>query len=441
MNIDRKQIVQIIKTELQELGMFQLSISIGSLIKKIEYVNDPNFSTIGINDKGCLYINKSFLKKIKNTKFLVFVLLHEILHPVFGDTAKMKLIEPKVRPIANIAMDARINSFLYSLFSQEQEINEGFKNLYNKATIKNPILSLVSPVHKKNAKSYLRMWNTIWCTGNGQKKYTYEQIFELIIDNIDTVKKEVQQLLIGSIHNKSIKDKISSKKCKEIHEYIKTDIKNSNIHNSIKGKLINILENQSIINTNILKKYATSKSKNKIKSFFNLPSRQIHTPVPIKPCNKDIFMTAMGHTPIFWKNTVSSKKQTSFNLAIYMDVSGSYINKTPQVAGLLSRLDRSLKEIFCFSNIIDTISMDDLRTSNVKTTYGTDFNCVAEHIIENNFNSIIIFTDGYANIRTNLANKLKGQLKKCMVIFLDDSRTKDNFFSNNYDSCNLKDII
>ena len=41
------------------------------------------------------------------------------------------------------------------------------------------------------------------------------------------------------------------------------------------------------------------------------------------------------------------------------------------------------------------------------TTYGTDFDCIAEHMLEHNMDKAVILTDGYASMSPGITERLK----------------------------------
>ena len=43
----------------------------------------------------------------------------------------------------------------------------------------------------------------------------------------------------------------------------------------------------------------------------------------------------------------------------------------------------------------------------VHTTYGTDFDCIAEHMLEHNMDKAVILTDGYASMSPGNTERLK----------------------------------
>ncbi|GAG46163.1 unnamed protein product, partial [marine sediment metagenome] len=99
---------------------------------------------------------------------------------------------------------------------------------------------------------------------------------------------------------------------------------------------------------------------------------------------------------------------------VYLDVSGSVKEYLPEIIGAIAKLSEEIPTLYLFSNQIVESTMKDLIRGNIKTTGGTDFNCVARSIMGKNFKKAVVVTDGYAN----LDNKLSEELKKKKVSIL-----------------------
>jgi len=70
----------------------------------------------------------------------------------------------------------------------------------------------------------------------------------------------------------------------------------------------------------------------------------------------------------------------------------------PEIIGLLRSLKAELKTIFLFSNKVVEVPFPTLLAGQVQTTYGTDFDCIAEHVLANPYDKAVIRTDGYASM-------------------------------------------
>ena len=94
---------------------------------------------------------------------------------------------------------------------------------------------------------------------------------------------------------------------------------------------------------------------------------------------------------------------------MYLDVSGSVNQHLPEIIGLLRSLRAELMSIFLFSNKVVEVPFRTLLAGQVQTTYGTDFDCIAEHVLTNRFDKAVILTDGYASMPKENQEQLKGR--------------------------------
>ena len=87
--------------------------------------------------------------------------------------------------------------------------------------------------------------------------------------------------------------------------------------------------------------------------------------------------------------------------------------------------------------------MQELSDGKFKTTGGTDFDCVANHILgHKEINKIIIFTDGYADIYKADKEQLTTQLKDAAIVYFGESVNKNNFFDKQYNKAfNLEEVL
>lgn len=75
----------------------------------------------------------------------------------------------------------------------------------------------------------------------------------------------------------------------------------------------------------------------------------------------------------------------------------------------------------------------------VQTTYGTDFDCIGEHVLANRLEKAVILTDGYASLKSDLQAELKRKEVKILTVLFG---TKDNCpeFAPLGDVVDLEDI-
>jgi hypothetical protein len=103
------------------------------------------------------------------------------------------------------------------------------------------------------------------------------------------------------------------------------------------------------------------------------------------------------------------------SIACYIDVSGSQDHVIPKVVEAVMRYKKHVgNEVYCFSTLVSDTHVKKLR-SDIYSTGGTDFNPVAEHILENKFKSVIILTDGHACLSQENIEKIKNRNIKITI--------------------------
>jgi len=121
--------------------------------------------------------------------------------------------------------------------------------------------------------------------------------------------------------------------------------------------------------------------------------------VVCRPGRRDLFMMALGLPPLFYSQPVYCRGEEDHRVHLYIDVSASTRQLQPFLYGLALHLGDLIGEpAYLFSNRVWEVSLGDLSRGVVRTTRGTDFNCVAEHAAENRFQKILVVTDGMAGI-------------------------------------------
>ena len=152
-----------------------------------------------------------------------------------------------------------------------------------------------------------------------------------------------------------------------------------------------------------------------------------HSPIPIYPSKRDLVLLASGVWPCYFHNHACRMTSRDRGLAIYLDVSGSVNEHLPKILGVLRSLRNELTTIFQFINKVVETSFETLLNGNIQTTYGTDFDCIARHILDHGFDKAVIITDGYASMSDGLKHQLKNYGLVTLTILFDDAQTCEDF--------------
>lgn len=120
---------------------------------------------------------------------------------------------------------------------------------------------------------------------------------------------------------------------------------------------------------------------------------------------------------------------------VYLDVSGSMMHILPHLLGLILPYVRSGQaEIFQFSNIVEPMPLEELKIARLRSTGGTDINCVLRHAVnaKPRIHRALILTDGYTGFpRLDLAQQVSEQNIRIHAVLPPHMSTRDQ----------LKDIV
>jgi hypothetical protein len=149
--------------------------------------------------------------------------------------------------------------------------------------------------------------------------------------------------------------------------------------------------------------------------------------MPMRPSRRDVMRMGMGDMPVMW-DTPQYLEQNE--LVVYTDVSSS-MNEWYSVALYLSN---QLKEFGCEMYQFSTIVTKPIpgRDDNVFLgTGGTHFPVVAEHIVDNGFQAVVVITDNQDSLSVEWIEKMK-EIEELYVVFLQDEMRPWNYDPETY---------
>jgi len=407
--------------------------------------------TLCVTENGTIYVNKEFwFTYITDDRDAEVVLLHELLHIVFGDTDKK--INHTEKDLSNFSQDARINAAVSHILTNK---------LYNYCTN----LTLLDNLYKhrdqkllatrKVARSnkYFKLHSVLYPQ---QYRIYQNDIVDISDESLrNTIKlmvplKVMQETLYLGSHNNSDDDDKSDSIPKPSDSYkdivsqslkdIVESITQSGYGIDINSYILKLIQSNQRLQLRVLKRFTISKKLNVLKGFFE-EEEPVADVVPINPSKGDLAQVACGYLPVFWHNTDRFMKESESGCAVYLDVSGSVIEYLPKILALLRNIKRNINTIFCFSNKVVEKSIAALSRGEIDSTGGTDFDCVIKHTIENNYKKIIIFTDGYADLKEANKRECESKINDVAVILFGNSTNKKNYLSEKYTSYMLDDIV
>jgi hypothetical protein len=153
------------------------------------------------------------------------------------------------------------------------------------------------------------------------------------------------------------------------------------------------------------------------------------SPIPLHPSKRDFVLLAAGIPPFHYHNHTQRIATKEHGLAVYLDVSGSVNDHLPEIVGVLSSLKAELTSIFLFSNKAVEVPFKTLLAGHVQTTYGTDFDCIADSILERAFDKAIVLTDGYACLNKEKQEELKARTTQVLTILFGGRKDCEEFAS------------
>ena len=112
---------------------------------------------------------------------------------------------------------------------------------------------------------------------------------------------------------------------------------------------------------------------------------------------------------------------------MFLDVSGSVNKHIPKIVGILCNM-KEMRSIYLFSNqVIETCFKELVEKGKVNTTYGTDFDCVAHKILEDDFEKAVVITDGMASMNEENSEALKEKHVKILTVLYGGGKSCDTF--------------
>lgn len=388
-------------------------INIKKILRKVEV--STKIPTLAISHKGVLYINKKFWAKYaKNLGTIKFLLWHELLHGILKDTAR--LTENKVREnhaAYNFAMDMRINSVIWKLAQSSNfmgsncvtDIENFLGTLYK--TYPDTLLryGCASIPSAKISRVYELVWRPpmrrYGYTVNASPYDKPDLNVDQLVKELSSISSSKKTVFIGSAHDPKNKGK-SAKTSKELKKAL-ADVGKHIYEAGKEAGFGNILDSMGMdilagkLNDKFVKMFATADKIGELRSKLVDKYKKKPTVIPLRPKPRDMAVLATGYIPSIWHNQTPVHRKS--DLIIYLDVSGSVFAVLPKVLGLLRSIDRNLKTVYQFSNQVVGTSINTLTKGQIETTGGTDFNCIAQHLLDNKLGKkAVVITDGYANM-------------------------------------------
>lgn len=326
--------------------------------------------------------------------------------------------------LENIAADAIINACISDLYWPWSKRGNLFKKLYNEQGIE----AILRPGCRLYHSKFEKLYNCLYHRGYTKQLSTGEVIrtLKILVD-----RKEIGNVLLIGSHGK-YPNKEADPIPKDILAKIAADITTSlkDINHAVFSQVLLDLLKESLktkmsIRKSLLADYTTRRKIDNFREFFQRPQNTI-SPIPIYPSKRDLVLLSCDIWPGYFRNKIFKDESQKKGIAIYLDVSGSVNQYLPEILGILNHLKNDIRLIYQFSNVVVETNFKLLIDGKIKTSYGTDFDCVAESAVENNYDKLIVITDGYASMKPENQQELLKRRIKILTILYGGSTTCDD---------------
>ena len=401
---------------------------IASFVNRVE--ETATCPTASISIDGVLRYNPAFTDKFVSCEEDLFCLvLHEIMHPMFGHFIH------KGGRLENLAADMVINASISLLFPEASGFGHLFKNTYNP----NGIEGLLRPLSRMHDTRYGRLYDTFYgyvCNGPCLSTGEVIQTLKVLTPAVDIG----AIVLLGSHGGTGSSDEkqdgvglgeLSTETLRGIASDLRESAKLPDCHRAGYGEnlyelFLEAIKSHLSIRRVLLQRFATKQKVDRFKQTIHQPRIGV-SPIPLHPSKRDFVLLAAGIPPFHYHNHVQRVATKEQGLAVFLDVSGSVNQYLPEIVGVLSSLRSELTSTFLFSNKVFEVPFKTLLAGRVQTTYGTDFNCIAESIVERNLDKAVILTDGYADLAEDKQAELRKRKLQILTILFGGKTDCEEF--------------
>ena len=369
----------------------------------IEESNDIATACVTLGNRSRLRINPEFVRKHCQTNDrLAMLVLHELYHILLGHTRQFE----KVTPAQNWAFDAMINAHLCRLYPAPT-YTVLFRELYKPDVF--PEALLRPPDGWGTKEEYwqlegeaLRVHRTLYTEDSA----TYHELFSLLSNPVLTgnpdgrfpkllgnhesdedsgtvppqVTDEVRDIIARWPMVERVKGRDSGRRAE--HQSIELEKASKAVISTVRRALIGLLDHVSGF------RGAPGFAETVLPAL--LPYATGHD-------RSAWLKDATGQVNLFYQAGLSTYGRAYFEkVHVYVDVSGSMNGVLPHIyAALVPLLEYLDDRIHLFSTEISDIRARRLCKGDVNTTFGTEIDCVTQHVIDEGVRTAVIITDGW----------------------------------------------
>ena len=413
--------LETIRQVLQETLGFE-SFTAGFITKVIA---DQACPTACITREGVLRYGPDFVaQNVKSREDLFCLVFHELLHPMFGHFIF------RGGQIENIAADGIINSVISTLYTQQSDGGHLFRTVYAPCGLN----GLLRPESRMQNSRYLRVYKRLYATGlySGDSMTTGELIQTLKILSEDEKLHDIA--LVGSHGTGPLSEGVNTlphETTARIAEDLrcsaqKQAAKTSGYSLNLVDILMEALRTHLSMRRVLLQRFTTKRKVDRFKEHCRVQRASV-SPIPLAPSKRDLVLLSAGVYPFHFHNRLQQPHTKNQGLAVYLDVSGSVNKYLPKIVGILGNLRHEIESVFLFSNRVSETSMSDLLQGRIKTTFGTDFDCIADSILERGFDKAVVITDGFAFMQPEKSEALQERNLQTLTVLFDKAQCCEAF--------------
>ena len=379
---------------------------------------DETCATASINANGVMRYNPAFVGQyVTSPADLFTVVTHELMHPMFSHFVYQG------GQLENLGADMVINAAISQVFAQRSGNGGLFKRFYKPIGLE----GLLRPGSDMYQSRYARLYSSFYESTTSASLSTGEVIQTL---KVLTPGSQVPVITLLGGHDgsgtcsKAAKPPTTCPPNQETLSRIAEDLKRiaerPGVYTAGYGEalytfLLEVLKTHMSLKRALLERFTTRQKVDRFRRMLTHPRISV-SPIPLQPSKRDFVLLAAGMPPLHYHNHAQRVTTQTRGLAIYLDVSGSVNQHLPEIIGLLRSLRTELKTIFLFSNKVVEVPFRTLLAGRIETTYGTDFNCIAQHILERRFDKAVIITDGHANMTEQNQEQLKARTFRNLTV-------------------------
>ncbi|MBL8163045.1 MAG: VWA domain-containing protein [Anaerolineae bacterium] len=399
-----------------------------------------------------LLINPDFAAKYcQRDQHLFLLVMHELWHIILAHTR----LYPRVTPAHNVAFDAIINAGLARQYYGTPEFRGFFEALnpedkFPSMLLRPPVGWPQNPVYPDGGPAGTRqILERLYPRGNVRNASMpfYEEILQLLRQYAEEngwVWVEGEPVLLGDHSNPDAEaavfaDPLLSDTMRRVASRMPSQLGG---HKPGRGGTANDQTTEVTVTPEHTRRAFSNVLRRCLGPRMGGERRRQRTPVPspggtsVLPNPRDRLSPArrrLGMPATIWvqPSTVKARvPEVPRKANVYLDVSGSMAQVLPHLLGLiLPYVAAGQADIFQFSTVVEPLPLARLQSGRLRTTGGTDINCVMRHVLEQKpqVPKVLLLTDGAVGaLASELFERVRDQNLRIYVVLPAEAAWEDD---------------